>query len=94
VERESVGEPGKLINADRRSAAQQARAVEAHARFEAFFGYAFDRVYRFARGRVDSDLRAQALCRMVLYRALTALDGFGALEAGPHRDPEDFAFWL
>jgi len=94
MERDRVGKSGKLGGADRSRAAQRAVGGEGFARFEAFFDFAFDRVYRFARGRMSSEPRAQALCRLILFRARNALGGIGAFGTGPHRDPEDFAFWL
>ena len=47
------------------------------ARFEAFYDFAFDRVYRFALRRMQSEARAQALCRLILFRALDSLGGIG-----------------
>lgn len=64
------------------------------AEFDAFYDFAFPRVYRFARRRMDSEVQAEALCRLVLVRALTSLGGLGALDHRVHRDPVEFGFWL
>ncbi len=63
-------------------------------RFDAFYDFAFARVYRFARRRMGDEARAEALCRLVLMHALTALDGIDALETGRSADPTESAIWL
>ncbi len=73
---------------------QTFRGREAIAHFDAFYEFAFPRVYRFAQRRMQDESKAQALCRLVMVRALTSLGGLGALPHPEHRVPAEFAAWL
>jgi hypothetical protein len=59
--------------------------------FDAFYEFAFPRVYYYAKRRMENEAQAQMLCRRVLTRAVTALGGLGAREQA---DPTELAFWL
>ena len=61
-------------------------------RFEAFYDYAFPRVYRFAQRKAASEAQAEALCRLILVRALSSLGGLRTGGSSP--DPADLAVWL
>ena len=73
---------------------QTSQGHEAIAHFDAFYEFAFPRVYRFAQRRMQDESKAQALCRLVMVRALTSLGGLGALPHPEHRVPAEFAAWL
>jgi hypothetical protein len=63
-------------------------------RFDAFYDFAFPRVYRFAQRRMGDRARAEKLCRLVLITALTSLGGIDAFETGRLADPTQSAVWL
>ena len=63
-------------------------------RFNAFYEFAFPRVYRYAQRRMDDEAQAQALCRLVLVRAVSSLGGLFAIESRMRQQGTDFAFWL
>jgi len=71
-----------------------ARNRAAFERFEAFYDYAFPRVYRFAQRKTTSDVEAEALCRLVLMRALASLGSLGPNVGGTSPEPSDLAVWL
>jgi DNA-directed RNA polymerase specialized sigma24 family protein len=103
VKSDSADESG-LAFADSRE------GVEATDRFNAFYDYAFPRVYRYAQRRMQNEAQAQTLCRRVLVRAVTALGGIdivegmaermvegtveGMIEHRVQQDEAEFAYWL
>ncbi len=71
---------------------------EAAARFNAFYDFAFPRIYRYAQRRMQDEGQAQVLCRLVFIRAMAS---FGGMESGldgiedrMKHDEVGFAFWL
>lgn len=64
------------------------------ARFNAFYDFAFPRVYRYAQRRMNDEAQAQALCRLVFVRAMTSLGGLQGIEVRIAKDEADLAFWL
>ena len=62
---------------------------ESAASFDAFYDFAFPRVYRFAQRHTETEPEAEALCRLILIRALASLGGLGALEDRVHRVSAD-----
>lgn len=67
---------------------------DAFAKFESFYDFAFPRVYRFAKRRMDREEDAEALCRLILVSALTSLGGLDERNIRSHRDPAGHALWL
>lgn len=57
------------------------------ASFDAFYDFAFPRVHRFAQRHTKTESEAEALCSLVLIRALASLGGLGALATRVHREP-------
>ncbi|MCA9502992.1 MAG: hypothetical protein H6748_07300 [Spirochaetaceae bacterium] len=64
------------------------------ARFEAFYDFAFPRVYRFAARRMDTRERAEALCSMILESALARLGGLCVTDEDPVAEPAELALAL
>jgi DNA-directed RNA polymerase specialized sigma24 family protein len=71
---------------------------ETAARFNAFYDFAFPRVYRYAQRRMQDESQAQALCRCVFIRAMASFggieSGLDAIEDRMRHDEVGFAFWL
>ena len=59
------------------------------ARFDAFYEFAFERIYRYAKRRTDDEVQTQTLCRRILIRAMTSLGGLDAIEYRMQHDEAD-----
>jgi hypothetical protein len=60
--------------------------------FEAFYDFAYPRVYRFAAKRMGSEAQAEALTELILASSLPLLGGAHAPDNGLRGDPAELAF--
>lgn len=89
--RDGFGDAAIDVDAERLACSQGSETLE---RFDAFYEFAFPRVYRYAQRRMQNDAQAEVLCRLVLIRAISTLGGLETVEHRVAYDRNAFAFWL